>query len=200
MSGFLHTATQSLHLVVMQQRASEYRHKIIVLLIHVISSAAQKGCRHAWSSATVTASQGGSRQLHTSKASRQLKVVPFSVVSAASGQAFGDTCAVTCCIGIGVVYLEHTCHLHGLWQYTVYSIHGLYIACCLCCKWPSANSNSIACNRVFLPTGPTDILGVQAFKQVHCAHSSYILHIQQYWKVCIWQPYEACRCSAHEGV
>ena len=43
------------------------------------------------SNAAVTASQGGSRQLTVSKASGQLKVAPFSIVSAAAGQAPGGT-------------------------------------------------------------------------------------------------------------
>ena len=55
------------------------------------------------SSATVTASQGGAKQLPVSKASGQLKVAPFSIVSAAAGQASGVASGFTCCTGTGKV-------------------------------------------------------------------------------------------------
>ena len=58
------------------------------------------------SNATVTASKGGSRQLPVSKAIGQVKVAPFSIVSATAGQASGVASCATRCNGTGKVCLN----------------------------------------------------------------------------------------------
>lgn len=58
------------------------------------------------SSATVTAFQGGSKQLPVSKAGGQLKVAPFSIVSTTAGQASVVASGFTCCSGTGKVCVD----------------------------------------------------------------------------------------------
>ena len=103
------------------------------------------------SSATVTASQGGSKQLPVTKAGGQLKVAPFSIVSAAAGQASGVASGFTRCTDSDMALPTHTYIMNIACTSTnrlrsvqlctcVHIRQGLLNACCHCCEWPSADS------------------------------------------------------------
>ena len=57
------------------------------------------------STATVTASQGGSKQLTVTKSTGHLNVAPFSIVSTAAGQVHCGTCP-TCCTVVDTIWTK----------------------------------------------------------------------------------------------